>query len=324
MSGNSSLLKCRKKEMSFEKSHKTGQNMPFEEADPEDITSRGGGDWKLTHLSFEGEIQETLEKIWRDTGKDSQEKGVQETRELGVLKALFFNQVPSDPSEPDVVETNPNSAGKYVEIPPVDMSENKDDSSNDYSREEWPGPSLGTTTQPPPNLSSLNALLKDLKPGLLNLLGSGATTQLPNLEQPPPNLGHNSTDAQLFQAQRAAAETMQLGPTEFKVQNATPPPNGMYPGGQNYQERVPPPQTLFSERGSQQRNFSNNRQSGYKGSNNYSHSGGHYNKRDGGGRDYRGDRNYRGSSDFKRPCKFWMEQGKCKEEDRCMYPHPSR
>merc|ERR1712059_59365 len=124
MSGNSSLLKCRKKEMSFEKSHKTGHNMPFEEADPEDITSRGGGDWKLTHLSFEGEIQETLEKIWRDTGKDSQEKGVQETRELGVLKALFFNQVPSDPSEPDVVETNPNSAGKYVEIPPVDMSEN--------------------------------------------------------------------------------------------------------------------------------------------------------------------------------------------------------
>ena len=26
--------------------------------------------------------------------------------------------------------------------------------------------------------------------------------------------------------------------------------------------------------------------------------------------------------EYKRPCKFWMEKGRCHEEDRCKFPHP--
>jgi len=32
----------------------------------------------------------------------------------------------------------------------------------------------------------------------------------------------------------------------------------------------------------------------------------------------------RGGGFSKRPCKFWMEKGRCKAEDSCLYPHPGR
>jgi len=46
---------------------------------------------------------------------------------------------------------------------------------------------------------------------------------------------------------------------------------------------------------------------------------GHNNRRE----DNRRDQNH-GKKDFRRPCKFWIEQGFCREEGRCKFPHPAR
>merc|ERR1740131_657849 len=119
----------------FEKSHKGGQGMMEEDLDESGVSeSYGGGpqvrNWRLEGLDFESEVQETLLKMWSDQGKDSLEKDVQQKRELGVLKALFFNTVPSDPSEPDSTDQT-ETVGKLVEIPADDLSENRDDSTAD-------------------------------------------------------------------------------------------------------------------------------------------------------------------------------------------------
>merc|ERR1719481_759986 len=58
-------------------------------------------EWKWEILEFlDNEIKEQVERIWECYGRDFKEKGVQEEREGRVLRSLFFNKLPSDPSEP--------------------------------------------------------------------------------------------------------------------------------------------------------------------------------------------------------------------------------
>ena len=89
----------------------------------------------------------------------SQERSLYRNRELRVLKSLFFKQIPCDPSEPD-----PGSCEKEAkEIPPDDLSDNRDDSTYDDGVKDWPVPNLqsqATVAPPPINSNSLNALLK--------------------------------------------------------------------------------------------------------------------------------------------------------------------
>jgi len=285
--------------------------------------------WKLILLKFEGEVLEGISKIWETQGSQSAEKAVQEQRELRVLRSLYFNQIPSDPTEPDP-GSNDKTGEECKEIPPLDLSDNKDDSSYDYSNENWPVPSLQSQQPPPPiSTNSLNALLKDINP---NLLASLPPPNIPPPQIPPPLL--NPADAKLFAAQQAAAEALGGAlplplPTPQPGMGGAPPNNG-YQGFQ----------AGYHDRGSQRGH--NNYERGFKGGHsnsyhNHNHNNHHYNKnyknRD--DRDYRDDhrdrerdrdrdRGYRDKNDYKKPCRFWMERGKCRDGDRCVYPHPSR
>jgi len=317
-----SFEEMKKKEAMFEKS-KFGGVLNGDEEEEQDEAPRV---WKLIALEFDSETLEIVEKLWEGYGTQSGEKQVQEQRELRVLKSLFFNQIPCDPSEPDPGSCE-KSGEQPKEIPPDDLSDNRDDSTYDHGINDWPLPTLQTqvTAAPPINSNSLNALLKDLNP---TLLASLPNTNLPPpdlTQKPPPSL--NPADAKLFAAQKAAAEAL--------AANSFPnPPPGLVQGGQT----GPPPHNGYPsyqhgyDRGSGHRGNNYDRQ-GYKGGNNYHHNTNHYNKnykgRDGrDNRDDHRDRGYRDNrdrqQDYKRPCKFWMERGKCKDEDRCMYPHPSR
>ena len=63
---------------------------------------------------------------------------VQETRELSVLRSIFFNgKIPTDPSEPEYT----NIGKEEVKlIPGEDTSEQAEDSVTDYSADGWPEP----------------------------------------------------------------------------------------------------------------------------------------------------------------------------------------
>jgi len=319
-----SFEELKKKEAMFEKS-KFGGGLNVDQDEEQDEAPRV---WKLISLEFDCETLEIVEKLWEGYGSQSGEKPVQEQRELRVLKSLFFNQIPCDPSEPDPGSCE-KSGEEAKEIPPDDLSDNRDDSTYDYGVKDWPVPNLqsqATVAPPPISSNSLNALLKDLNPSLL------ASLPPPNL--PPPDLTHqpppslNAADVKLFAAQKAAAEALAVNsfptpPPALHGQGgqAGPPPHNGYTGYQHGYDRV------SGHRGN------NYDRQGFKGGNNYHHNANNYNKnykgRDGrDNRDDHRDRGYRDNrdrqQDYKRPCKFWMERGKCKEEDRCLYPHPSR
>ena len=55
------------------------------------------------------------------------------------------------------------------------------------------------------------------------------------------------------------------------------------------------------------------------------HNGYHHDRHheDRGGWERRDDRRREGGrKEYSRPCKFWMEKGYCREENRCKFPHP--
>jgi len=294
-------------------------------ANAEEETEEAPKVWRLLVLEFEGEIHEGVTKIWDVQGSQSGEKAVQEQRELRVLRSLYFNQIPSDPSEPDP-GSNDKTGEETKEIPPLDLSENKDDSSYDYSQDNWPAPTL--QSQPvaaPISTNSITALLKDINPSLLASLPppNHLPPNIPPPYLPPPSL--SSADAKLFAAQKAAAEALAAS-----LPMPTPPPalgGGGVPPHPGYQHQ--PYQGV--DRGGHRGH--NNYDRGYKGGHSNYHNNHNYNKnykvRDGRDnrdehRDRERDRGYRDKNDYKRPCKFWMERGKCKDGDRCVYPHPSR
>jgi len=319
----------KKKEASFEKmkfSTGIGSNINGDEE-----VEEAPKVWKLIILDFDGETLEGITKLWEAYGTQSDEKAVQGQRELRVLKSLFFNQIPCDPSEPDPGSSD-KSGEEPKEIPPVDLSDNKDDSSYDYSLDNWPIPESQKgyiqpqAVQPPPiSTNSINALLKDINPKLLASLPPPHIPPPDHIShQPPPSL--NSADAKLFAAQKAAAEALAATPYL-----STPPPGMGGTGPPHNHNGFPGYQPGYQDRGGQRGH--DNYERGYKGGNSNYHNN-HYNKnykgRDGRDnredhRDDHRDRGYRDrQQDYKRPCKFWMDRGKCKDEDRCMYPHPSR
>jgi len=240
--------------------------------------------WRLIALTFEGEQKEVSEKLLELSGQESTERKLQESREASVLKALQLSSVPRDPSEPDA-GSNERSGLPVRDIPLEDLSENRDESAFSYSCLAWPPP----TGAPPSLPTNLNALLSNINPSLISSLPPVSSLPPPDLSKPPPTSGPNmsSEEQQLLAAQKAAAAA--LG---FPSQHSNGFTNGYRGGqrGQHYQDR------------------------GFKGGFGHGHNN-HYNRerlREGGRKDYN------------RPCKFWMERGRCKEEDRCLYPHPSR
>jgi len=282
--------------------------------EPEDVSKS----WTLVALEFDQEGMETVTKIWEGLGSKSEEKSIQEQRELRVLKSLYFNQIPSDPTEPDS-NSNEKSGIEPKIISPYDLGENRDDSLFDYSKKEWPVPTIQSQQNTPPiSTSSISALLKDIDPSLL------VTLPPPPLPTPESNSNFNHSDAKQFSLQKATAEALASNSFPMSQQHIQGGSgHGQHNGYSGYQQK-------FHNSGNHRGH--NNHEKGFKsGSSNYYHNS-HYNKNYKGrdGRDNREDHRDRGyrdknrHQDYKRPCKYWMDRGKCKEEDRCMYPHPSR
>ena len=256
----------------------------FEMTDEEQEDSKP---WRLIPLTFVGDQKETTDKLAEIAGQDSVERKVQSVREASVLKVLLFNNVPRDPSEPDPGSNERREGLEMKEIPLEDLSENRDESAYSYSSLPWPLP----TGAPPTIPSNLNLLLSNINPQLISSLPN-VSLPPPNLSKPPPSAGlpgMSADEQELLAAQKAAAAA-------FGFQAPPSHNNGGFNNGYN------------GHRGGQRGQHYQDR--GFKGG-----SYGHNNKerfREGGRKEY------------SRPCKFWMDRGRCKEEDRCSFPHPSR
>lgn len=276
----------KKKEAMFEKS-KFGTGFNQKEEDSEESKL-----WRFIPINFQGDAKELVDRLNNEVyGANSEEKKVQESRELRVLKALNFGKAPTDPSEPDA-GSNDKLGKELRPIPLDDLSDNRDDSL--FNHTFWPVPS--DFSAPPPTTTAIptniNALLSNISSGLLNKLppvNGFPPASGPDLSKPPPGLMSNE-DSALLEAQKAAAAA--FGLNNSAPAPTYPPSNGGYNNGNGYNSR--------------------GRGGGY---------GGHYNN-DRGYNNHNRDRY--NNREGKRPCKFWMDRGYCREEDRCLYPHPSR
>jgi len=291
-----SFEEMKKREAMFEKSKlSTG----FNESDDSKL-------WKLIPIDFDGENVEVQDRLKKVYGSSSKEKTVQEEREGRVLKALLFNQSPKDPSEPD-----PGSNDKLgvvtQEIPIDDSSDNKDEST--FSHMVWPQPSgySAPVSQNPTIPTNLNALLSNIGNIPSNLLSSLPPTPAngnknpsgpPDLSRPPPSM-MSAEEAQLLAAQKAAAAALAA-------------PQGYPSNGNNHYNNH---NNGYNDRG----------HGGHRGHHNRHYNDRGYNKGyNNHNNQYNRDRYSNRDSGSRKPCKFWMDRGYCKEEDRCYYAHPSR
>merc|ERR1719341_2976858 len=217
-----SFEEMRKQELAREKQAGTGMKgsqMDEEEA-KEDKEEKN---WRMRPIAFQDPEQEThVVKIWACYGKDSQEKEVQQEREGRVLKSLFFNNLPTDPAEPDLGDRGGDPRAVIKDIPGEDQSCEGEDSSDsvvDHSMLGWPAPMdkepafdsiiRGGQQTPqanvpvapvnglPPNISAMLQAVQD--PALQSILGQ-------NVNTPPPTL--KPEEAELYQSQVAAAAAL--------------------------------------------------------------------------------------------------------------------
>merc|ERR1719341_3135760 len=317
-----SFEEMRKQELAREKQAGTGMKGSQME-DEERREEKEEKNWRLKPIAFQDtEHEAQVEKIWDCYGRDSQEKEVQLEREGRVLKSLFFNSLPTDPAEPDLVDRGGDPRAVVKDIPGDDQScegGKSADSVVDHSMEGWPAPimdkepafdSILRGQKPsqgnvpaapkgalPANISAMLTQLQD--PTLQSILGG------PTVNAPPPTL--KPEEAELYQSQIAAATALaqngDLPPVHL------PPPNfnqgydgprGGYQNHNNHMDRPPPGFDSHNNRG-HHNNFNKNRSQSV---------GDRWGRED------------RGGGGFKRPCKFWMDKGRCKAEDSCLYPHP--
>ena len=291
-------------------------------------------------------------------GGNSKEKKEQQLRETSTLQALFFNKNgPSDPLEPD------SGLGARLECRPIPLEDTsgEEEAVNDYTELGWPEPLFDKfmANNPPPPVFVPPPSLLGPPPGaapppvapsathiLQNLIGGGG--QIPEGNQ-------QAVDSALFAAQKAAAETLLkqgLLPPVFMDQNVPPESEEIKrdPEYMEYEEfsqdtkppvphqggwRGGPPQP---HRGQAHRGFGrggsgpNNRINNHHGHNNEFGRGGFGGQRGGmhhpppqrgGNFPQRGFQNRPPNGPRGRPCKFWMETGYCRQENRCKFLHPA-
>lgn len=363
----------RKKELEFEKTElhrKPGSN-----------EINDGRQWPtITNMTLSCELPEI------DYGGNSNEKKEQQQRENTVLQALFFNnKLPSDPIEPDA------AGGGKGETRPIPLEDTSGDSDlNDYSAMGWPEPvhDMYTVKETSPNPGI--DLLNNIQPNILqNIIGGGG---------PLPETGNTVMDEALYNAQKAAEDTLRkqgllpskldnedlgnipmdqnmpppfggrMGPEMMEYDNFPQGPQefqnhpsemGFYPpnegnwgrggplrggphggppqinghaggdfnrGGPGGPRGFPPmgprgPMGPMAHRGFPPMNkhnggFIDRNRDHFNNRNNHQNN---HNRRDDNRRDHNNVK-----KDFRRPCKFWIEQGFCREEGRCKFPHPAR
>jgi len=315
-----------------------------------------------------------------DYGGNSNEKKEQQQRENTVLQALFFNNtLPNNPVEPDA------AGGTRGETKPIPLDDKSGDADfKDYAHEDWPIPVQDNYTIKDASPSPGAEIMNSIQPNVLHPnMGSGG---------PISDMGGSTMDEALYNAQKAAQETLRkqglydredygnmpmdqnipppfggkMGPEMMDYDNFPqgPPdfPNHMnemhFPtpmdgnwgrggplrggphggpmrnghmgpefnrGGHGGGPRgFPPmgprgpmgpmPPRGFPPMNKHNGGFDRNRE-------NFNNRNNHHNNHH--RRDDRRDHNS-GKKDFRRPCKFWVEQGFCREENRCKFPHPAR
>jgi len=313
----------RQKEAEMEKSRRNESH---------DLAEEDGTDdpWSLTKLDAEHPLD-----VY---GKESKEKLVQEEREKSVLRSIFFNgmKIPNDPTETHVVKTDGDADPKPV--PAVDSSEHGQDSVIDYSGDGWPvsldeGPAAG-------GRKPLDDILSTIQPGLIQNIIEGGEVEVPDS-------GNPVIDSALLAAQEAAMQTLRM--SGLMPSGSTSGPNRQpQPGQDNNMFPTMHAQTGFGPDPkfggyppSQPDPMGNNWRGGGRGGHNndfargfgrggrggrggFGHARGRgfgNNHRDRGQDGKRGGERRRGGG---RVCKFWVEKGYCKEEDRCRFPHPNR
>merc|ERR1719494_301811 len=221
-----SFEEMRKQELARERQAGTGvKGSQMDDEEPRE--EKEEKDWKMRQIEFQDpEIEKTVEKIWTCYGKDSKEKEVQKEREGRVLKSLFFNSLPTDPTEPDIGDRAGDPRAVIKDIPGDDQSgeggDSGQDSVVDHSADGWPTPIMGSTnggsSRPPPRDSTsyqqapaatnglpanISAMLQDPN---LDLLQRIIMPNGPQVNTPPPSL--KPEDAELYQSQIAAANAL--------------------------------------------------------------------------------------------------------------------
>ena len=328
----------RKKELELEKSRLKAAAAAF------DVDDRP---WPM--LDSMGLNPEDIPEI--EYGCKSQEKKEQQLRETSTLQALFFNKNPTDPLEPD----SGFSRGQEGKPIPLD-DENEEETINDYTAQGWPEPVFDkfmANNPPPPVIPSANNILQNLIGGMGGrgpmleanqqamddaLFAAQKAAQETLLKQgllPSKFMDQNTPpDDDLYEEE----EPMEYDEPPMNHPNLPPPPQHMNMGwrggprgGNHHGPPHPPPG--FRQGGNGPPNRMNNRM-------------GHNDFNRGRGFGPRGPPHMQPPGNFppmrgfpprpgnfnerpnfnqnrpRRPCKYWMENGYCREENRCKFLHP--
>jgi len=317
----------RKKELEFEKSAINERNMlAVEEARP----------WPaLTTCDF------TPPEI--EYGGQSLEKVTQEKRENSVLQALYFNSLPSNPSEPE----NASTLRFETKDIPLD-DESQEETFMDYSGETWPVPlndrptheSKSSISQSAPQTEAIFARLQSMMGGgneVAPLPPAKVASEMEMMKQgllPPQPPQDDMIDQQhAFMPgtnEPYDDENMVNNPHMMHYnQGVQPYQDGWGAGGQH--DQYQPHQQHYGG-GPQFQNRSNWRGgNGYNRGNNRGYGGprgrGYHDGFNRGGQPRgRGfDRgNDRGGMRRGKVCKYWNDRGYCRDGDRCLFLHPTR
>jgi len=322
----------RKKELEFEKSAINERNMlAVEEARP----------WPaLTTCDF------TPPEI--EYGGQSLEKVTQEKRENSVLQALYFNSLPSNPSEPENAST---LRFETKDIPLED--ESQEETFMDYSRLVWPAPLNDRPTHESKSSLSRSAPQTDIFARLQSMMGGGSedaaplppvkvATEMEMIKQgllppQPPQDDMNGQHAFIPGPNEPYEpydeENMMNNPHMMHYNQTGPPYQDGWAGGDQHDQYQPHQQQQHYGGGPQYPQRSN-----WRGGNGYNNRG---NNRGGfGGPRGRGyqdgfnrggqqrgrgfDRGHDRGMRRGKVCKYWYDRGYCRDGDRCLFLHPPR
>ena len=332
----------RKKELEFEKLRMKNRNDNFEMDDRP---------WpELTSMQLSCEMPEI------EYGGNSKEKKEQQLRETSTLQALFFNKNPTDPLEPD------SGLSSRMECKPIPLEDasGEEEEIKDYTNEGWPEPIYDSFMSSPPSqpqaptaagmaptatniLQNLiggsqllggnqqamdDALFAAQKAAAETLLKQGLLPPVfmdqnvppghddqdnmmdydempPNMNQPPPGMGWRGGPGG---PQHHHRQGPMQGPPPFR-RGGNGPMNRMNNMGGHHNDfnrgggfggRGMPQRGHFPPRGGYQ-----NRPPNFNDRPNFGNNHGNMN-----------------SGRGRRPCKYWMESGSCRQEDRCGFLHP--
>lgn len=287
-------------------------------------------------------------------GGQSLEKVAQQQRETSVLQALYFNTLPSNPSEPENASA---VRGEKKDIPLEDDSQ--EETFMDYSESGWPSPlqdMLVAQTPMVPQTDSIFASLQNMMGGDMGMADDQMMQNRPTVKiasememykqglipLPPKNMEDDvmggGVDGFGGEGEVEMYDQFEGEPYEHYDENMMPgmmPPAGGHAGG--WPSGPFPPQQQQFGGGPAFRSNWRGPGGGFRGFPHRGRGGANFNDNRG-GRGYGGGRGFdsrgrgrgfndgRGGTGAKRDrvCKFWNDRGYCRDGDRCLFQHPPK